>query len=319
MKVDQMGWTGMKVGRFVLDEQVGAGAFSYAYLATDSVTGKKRVLKFAKTVPPDYEIPHQSKALMFGTGCMQDVAPDPVALLRSQFDKLRWHPDSALPSVDELVEQNGYWYYRMEYIEGETFRHLLSQQLQPSHNQLLKIFAKLCAAIEDLLRRGTFMYHGDLKPENVMIDNQGVRLLDPGFFGPMETQYGLVDPCIITTPRYYPLMTADDLLAVGLMMWETFCHTHPLAMPASTDTMDRSLVSDELYEFIRRRELVGQFYASPIISAPLPSQLDERISFELEAVLLKAVHLKLRKDGIRELDAGYADFTEMRSAIEALM
>ena len=319
MKVDQMGWSGMKVGRYVLGEQVGAGAFSYAYLATDPVTGKKRVLKFAKTVPPEFEVPHESKALMFGTGCMYEVAPDPVALLRAQFDKLRLHPDSTLPSVDELVEQYGYWHYRMEYIEGKTLRQLLHQQLQLSHKQLLEIFAKLCTAMEDLLERGTFMYHGDLKPDNVMIDNQGVRLLDPGYFGPMQTEYGMVDPCIITTPHYYPTMTADDMMAVGLMMWETFCHQHPLATRASTDTMDRSMISDELYQWARGKELVGQFYASPLLCVLLPAEVDEGISFELEAVLLKAVHLKVRKDGLRDFDRGYENFAEMRGAIEALI
>ncbi len=63
----------------------------------------------------------------------------------------------------------------MEFVDGKT----LDEIPAPEMNQLVLIFLKVAAAISHMHRRGVF--HGDLKPSNVMLSKRGqVKIIDFG-------------------------------------------------------------------------------------------------------------------------------------------
>ena len=63
----------------------------------------------------------------------------------------------------------------MEYIDGKTLDELES----PSIGQLVLVFCQVASALKHMHRRG--VYHGDLKPMNIMLSKDGeVKLIDFG-------------------------------------------------------------------------------------------------------------------------------------------
>jgi serine/threonine-protein kinase len=63
----------------------------------------------------------------------------------------------------------------MEYVEGKT----LDEIEAPQHSQLVLVFCQVASALTHMHRRG--VYHGDLKPSNIMLNKTGqVKLIDFG-------------------------------------------------------------------------------------------------------------------------------------------
>ena len=71
-------------------------------------------------------------------------------------------------------------------------------------------------ALQKLARAGTLTYHGDLKPENIIVKPSGsVVMVDPA----MRCDDGR--NVITTTPHYNPLLLTDqkaDVMSIGVML-----------------------------------------------------------------------------------------------------
>ncbi len=68
----------------------------------------------------------------------------------------------------------------MEYLDGRTLEELLAGEgRRPDMKELVLIFVQVAAALSTMHRRG--VYHGDLKPGNIMLTKDGkVKLIDLG-------------------------------------------------------------------------------------------------------------------------------------------
>lgn len=318
MLVDEMKWSGMKLGDYVLKEEIGRGAFSCVYQGLNPDTGARRAFKFARTFADEYERKYASRALLLVTGGTVDVRPDPVELLKNQYARLKDCPDSAFPQVDEIVFPEGYCYYRMELIDGRPLQELIDSRHSNIDARLVDIFVKLCRCLETLEAREGFDYHGDIKPDNILIVNDGVRLLDPGYFGPLKTEGGSLEDCVVTTVAYYPFLVPDDLFAVAITLWEAALHQQPFASRVSSEAIDRDTVSDRLLQHVRNREMIGQYFLTPLLVLPRPTDVRSGISSSLEEVLLKAMRLRFSEDGKRDLDPGFSSIADLKEALESL-
>lgn len=82
--------------------------------------------------------------------------------------------------VHDLFEENGTAYYVMDYIEGESFADLIKRTNRPiGENDAINYFMQVLDALEAVHAMG--ILHLDLKPGNIMLDNNGrVKLIDFG-------------------------------------------------------------------------------------------------------------------------------------------
>lgn len=207
-------WLGRRLGFYRLEKVLGEGGFSQVLLG-QHLDGHAQ-LAFKIAMPATHNPPLNPLATMVGRpGAWGDNLPDPAWFLAEQASRLMAVHDPGLVQVEELVIREDISYFSMELVAGSSLRELM--KLGPVPVSALLRIARTMLRLE---RIPAFAYHGDLKPDNILISPLGIHLIDPGYFGPER---------FITTPAYYPKGQPDDLAAFALILWEIAAGKNPLA------------------------------------------------------------------------------------------
>jgi len=99
---------------------------------------------------------------------------------------------------------NGNWYFIMEYVDGYTFGDLLRRKQHVRESDCLLICESVAAAL-DYAWNNHGIVHCDIKPENIMINTEGViKLLDLGISHRFEFGEAprVVPEHVLGTPAY---------------------------------------------------------------------------------------------------------------------
>jgi serine/threonine protein kinase len=317
----KLSWVGLSVGDYVIKELLGEGSFSWVFRAIHNDGFTVKAIKVAK--PPEAVaeggptscIP--TNAILHVNNNVSDLDPDTEQLLMLQAKKLQGLNDPQMMSIEEISARSGGCYYRMPALTGQTLRQYMNSGPVP-----IDVLLDIALCMDRLNEDDAFDYHGDLKPENVMVTPSGMVLLDPGYFGELDTIKGgtkqLLTNCAITTPIYYPFLKPDDQLALGLIMWEIACRDHPLARRAYSGDFDRDKVGDDLFELVTTLEKDGKYFYSAILGLSKPEDLRPGIPKECQDLLLKALRLKFEGNQLM-LDEGFKNFAEMAAALARLL
>src|SRR6516225_7604015 len=172
---------------------LGSGAGSTILLISDKTAGGKRyALKVVRKQDPEDEIYVQQ------------------ALTEYEAAKKLNHP--AIAKIYDCRLKKSWFKVRgaellMEYVEGKT----LDEIEAPQMGQLVLIFCHVASALTHMHRRG--VYHGDLKPGNIMLNKTGqVKLID---FGTAWVR-GQEKNRVQGTPQYIaPEQAADKTVDAG--------------------------------------------------------------------------------------------------------
>lgn len=142
--------------------QLGAGAGSAIFQISDkSAGGKRYALKVVKR---------------------HSVEDDPmIAQAQQEYDVSQKLNHPAILKIHDIRQKKN-WMFKvrgvellMEYVDGKT----LDQIELPEISQLILMFVQVASAMSHMHRRG--VYHGDLKPQNIMLSKTGqVKLIDFG-------------------------------------------------------------------------------------------------------------------------------------------
>lgn len=190
------------VQRYKLEEPLGRGAFGQVFLALDVLSGQHVALKRF------FETAHD-----------------------------RWREATALralnlPGVVRLLDEG--LHQGAPFIVTELVRD--GQRFPGPHTQpqaLLELTLRLLEIVENIHAHG--LIHGDLKPTNVLIDDQGQpMILDLGLARPSFTSDQELHR-LEGSPRYMapelfrqePPRPASDLYAIGVMAFEAACGRPP--------------------------------------------------------------------------------------------
>ncbi len=145
-------------GRYLIREKIGSGGFGAVYLAEDTrFSGNNRVA--IKQILSDNEAVAKTSK----------VEADLLYNLS--------HPN--LPKVTNCFQESGASFIVMDYISGEDLAHGLMKHRKFEIQDVLNIADKVLDALEYL--HSFPIYHRDIKPHNVKIDEKGrIFLLDFG-------------------------------------------------------------------------------------------------------------------------------------------
>ena len=192
--------------RYQLLEMLGRGGMGVVYKARDLETDEIVAIKVLKT----------------------EIADHPMVVDRFK-DELRLARKITHKNVSRIYEFNrtdNLAYISMEYVEGESLRHVLTRFGNLSVAKSVDILRQLCAALREAHLQG--IVHRDLKPENIMIDREGrVKVMDFGIACSLQSsisERGLV----LGTPGYMSPEQAKgskvdfrtDIYALGLILRE---------------------------------------------------------------------------------------------------
>ncbi|MFY9609095.1 MAG: tetratricopeptide repeat protein [Blastocatellia bacterium] len=114
------------------------------------------------------------------------------------------HPN--IVTVYEIGETDEHAYIVMEYVEGQSLRHLIAQRLLDGA-AVLDISLQICDALAEAHRQGVI--HRDIKPENILRTERGrVKLLD----------FGLAKAVQRSMPEDSGRTVAENLTDSGVVM-----------------------------------------------------------------------------------------------------
>jgi eukaryotic-like serine/threonine-protein kinase len=143
--------------RYTIERALGQGGMATVYLAADLKHDRKVAIKVLKP---------ELAAVLGAERFVQEIKT--TAALT--------HPH-ILPLFDS-GDADGFLYYVMPYIEGETIRDRLSRDTQLGVDEAVRIAREIADALDYAHRRG--IIHRDIKPENILLHDGRAMVMDFG-------------------------------------------------------------------------------------------------------------------------------------------
>ena len=196
---------GLLDSRYELLSILGEGSFSEAFKALDVQENKYVVIK--KLKPEEHESWQSFSVEALIMASLDHPAIPKVENLNLlpalDYNSLLLLPRSLngfkLPGSADML------YMAMSYVEGSTLHELIETRTRFSERKIRSIGSSACDALQYIHERE--MAHLDIKPKNMLLDNDGnVYLFDFG----AARQMGRVSASPSWTPRYAPPEQKDD-------------------------------------------------------------------------------------------------------------
>ncbi|HEU4989918.1 MAG TPA: protein kinase [Gemmatimonadaceae bacterium] len=241
--------------RYRLVRELGQGGMATVYLAEDLKHDRKVALKVLKP---------ELAAVIGGERFVVEIKT--TAALQ--------HPH-ILPLFDSGTV-DGFLYYVMPYIEGETLRDKLNRETQLGIDEAVRITSEVADALDYAHRHGVI--HRDIKPENIllhdgrpMVADFGIALALSAAAGGRMTETGMS----LGTPHYMSpeQATADkdisnrsDIYSLGSVLYEMLTGEPP-HMGTSAQQIIMKIVTEEAAPVTRLRKSVPPNVAAAVAKA----------------------------------------------------
>lgn len=237
-----------KIGRYVLEKEIGRGAAGRIYKAWDPKLDRTVVIKTVS-----YSL----------TASEDEISRLKARVYREAKTAAKLnHPHIVV--VYDVEDEKHFSYIVMEYVEGPNLRELLNQEHRLEPGRAIRLVKQVCQALEFAHESG--VVHRDIKPSNILIvDEDKVKVTDfgiakvinhltltqtgrvvgtPGYMAPEQIEGGRVD-------------SRSDIFSLGVVFYELITGKRPfegesLASLAykivHVDPVPPSLVNVELSE-----------------------------------------------------------------------
>ncbi|MBN1995251.1 MAG: tetratricopeptide repeat protein [Anaerolineae bacterium] len=199
--------------RFIIKKKLGAGAMGDVWLATDTLLNRPVALKYLKT--DQEETPSEESVLSEARMLASLNHPSITAIYDAIFDE----------------NQNSFCLV-MEYVEGKSLADLIAGWSGPLPLEIiLEVAIGVLQGLDYAHQKG--IVHRDVKPDNVMMQKEGVKLMDFGVAGLMSllaegTEFMAGTPAYMSPEQIQgePTDGRADLYAVGVMLFEMVTGGH---------------------------------------------------------------------------------------------
>jgi serine/threonine-protein kinase len=224
--------------RYQLEEQIGEGGMATVHLARDRGSDRPVVIKVLKP----------AAAIWFGSERFRNEVALATRLV---------HPN--ILGLIDSGETEGFLYYVMPYLGGETLRTRLARTGRLSAREAIPLLRGLAAALVYAHSEG--VVHRDLKPENVLCMESHAWLMDFGIarlasaFGAQTAAGAVLGTPGYMSPEQENGRTVDhraDLWAWGVVARECLSGSRAQVPPVTGPGTSRPLL--ELIEHCLRRD-----------------------------------------------------------------
>ena len=263
---------GERFGNYCLERLIGRGGFADVYAAKHRHTGQRIAVKIAAArVRRPLSCLGRSRAVAVESHDFESylrsnlahstslVVREPNEVLLRECEALSRVSDPHFVKPLSTGFHRGRFYVAMEYVEGDTLRALMHDGAEIP----LDLFVDLCDALTAATGDG-LLYHGDLKPDNIIVNNETFKILDPSS---LATNSGI--SLRVTTPAYNPFLERSDLPGFGCMLYELVTGFPPFS--SSLLNFTASIPEDN------EKTLAGEFVPASWLNPDLPPRLDSLI------------------------------------------
>ena len=238
-------WIGRSIGdrqRYRLDKRIGMGGMGDVFLAMDTLLGQQVALKLLKdTLVTSVELRKRFE---------REVAVS--AALKS---------DHIVQVSDYGVSAEGYPFYVMEYLRGQSLGQLLRREGRLSVERTVSIITQVCDGLREA-HQGVTMWrnnatasehikvvHRDLKPDNIFLVStvlgELVKILDFGIAKIREdaAEHTKLTNMFLGTFHYAAPEQLEvaididgraDIYSLGIILYEMLCGTDPFGLGLNT-------------------------------------------------------------------------------------
>jgi len=220
-------------GRYRIERKLGEGGMASVYLAEDVKHERKVALKILRP---------ELAAVIGGERFLAEIKT--TANLQ--------HPH--ILALFDSGEADGFLYYVMPYVEGETLRDRLDREGQLGVDEAVRIAREVADALDYAHRHGVI--HRDIKPANILLHDGrpvvadfGIALAISAAGGGRMTETGLS----LGTPHYMSpeqasadrdLSARSDVYSLGCVLYEMLAGQPPHTGPSAQSILVRILTED---------------------------------------------------------------------------
>lgn len=206
---------GQKIdGRYEIIKTIGDGGMANVYLAHDTMLDRDVAIKILRG----------------------DLASDEKFVRRFRREAMNAskmsHPN--IVKIHDVGVEDGQYYIVMEYVEGKTLKQLVKKRGRLTKTEVIDIMLQLTDAMAHAHDR--FIIHRDIKPQNVMILENGIiKITDFGIAQALNSTELTQTNSVMGTVHYLPPEQANgqgstirsDIYSMGVLMYELLTGSVP--------------------------------------------------------------------------------------------
>ncbi|MBL8909500.1 MAG: protein kinase [Archangium sp.] len=292
-----------QLGRYVIEEQLGAGGMGTVFAAWDPTVQRKVALKLL----------HEARA-------GDDGARAQRFLLERQVLGALEHPHIAR-LLDAGETEEGRPWFAMDFIDGQPID-VSCDARKLSPRDRLELMLPVLGAVGYAHQH--LVVHRDLKPGNILVDAQGQpRLMDFGIARLLEGAGASLTRTGVTpmTPAYAspeqvrrePVAVTSDIYSLGVMLYELFTGVSPYSTPpGDVEALLRAIATES--PLPPSSAVARAPDAAIACRASSREELRAALSGDLDAIVLMALR-KEPRDRYQSIDAFASD---VRAALDGL-
>ena len=177
-------------GRYMIGRVLGEGGFGITYIAYDVN------LEIKVAIKEYYPVDRATRNNTVSTDVTSFIGPSRISYEKGKerfIDEARalgkMEKQPSIVDIRDFFEKNNTAYIVMEYVDGETFKSLVEKnggRMDPKN--LFDVIKPLFSAIGYMHKKG--LIHRDISPDNLMLENEQVKLLDFGCVKEMTQEDG---------------------------------------------------------------------------------------------------------------------------------
>jgi serine/threonine protein kinase/Flp pilus assembly protein TadD len=194
-------------GRYQIIEELGKGGMGRVYKALDKEIKEKIALKLIKP----------------------EIGSDATTIerFRNELKLARQISHKNVCRMYDLNKDANSFYITMEYVSGEDLKSFIRRAESLGAAKATFIAKQVCKGLEEAHRLGVI--HRDLKPQNIMIDQEGnAKIMDFGIARSLKTKGITGSGVMIGTPEYMSPEQAEgkdvdqrsDIYSLGVILYE---------------------------------------------------------------------------------------------------